>query len=206
MFNVCPGCGIYSADKAVDPAGPFAVCVHCGYKHSFVQLPLFLITGASGTGKTAVCLELASRLNECVFLECDILWQPEFSSPQDDYRRFRESWLRVAKNINQARRPTVLCGSATSESYDRCIERRYFGPIHTLALICQDDVLIRRLKDRPDWRQASSEAFIARILEFNRWLIEHAQRPHLPMTLLDTSHLTPLQAGERAAGWIRSYL
>ena len=205
MFNVCSDCGMYSVDKAIDPAGPFAVCPHCNYKHPFVQLPLFLITGASGTGKTAVCLELA-KMVECVCLECDILWQPEFSSPEDDYHRFRETWLRVAKNINQAGRPTLLCGSTTPESYERCAERRYFGSIHTLALICQDDVLIQRLQDRPDWRQTSSQEFITQMLDFNRWFVEHADCTGLPMTLLDTSHLTAVQAGERAAEWLRSLL
>jgi len=41
--------------------------------HTFQQ-PLFIITGPSGAGKTTVCLELVSLMNECVVMESDILW------------------------------------------------------------------------------------------------------------------------------------
>lgn len=53
MFNVCPKCGEYHADKIIDNADPFAICPVCGYSNKFVKLPLFAITGASGAGKIA---------------------------------------------------------------------------------------------------------------------------------------------------------
>ena len=74
MFNVCPNCGEYSVEKSIDTSGPYAVCPHCHYAHPFLLQPLFLIGGASGTGKTTVGLSLVSILNECVVLEQDILW------------------------------------------------------------------------------------------------------------------------------------
>jgi hypothetical protein len=73
MFNVCPGCGQYSVEKAIDPVGPFAVCPSCGYRHRFLQLSLFVVIGASATGKTTICLALQPSLPECVVLECDVL-------------------------------------------------------------------------------------------------------------------------------------
>src|SRR5690348_7966956 len=103
---------MYSVEKEIDPTGPFAICPHCGHRQRFVRLPLFVITGASGAGKTAVCLDLVARLrSECVVLESDVLWGPEFDTPGDQYRRYRDLWLRLAKNISQADRPVVLCGT-----------------------------------------------------------------------------------------------
>ncbi|MEZ4519804.1 MAG: rRNA adenine N-6-methyltransferase family protein [Chloroflexota bacterium] len=52
IFNTCYNCGQYHADKAIDPDGPFAVCPECGYRHPFRQLPLLLVGGASGAGKS----------------------------------------------------------------------------------------------------------------------------------------------------------
>ena len=75
MFNTCARCGSYHADKIIDPAGPFAVCPECGHRHSFRQLPLFVVTGASGAGKSTVCMELAQRTDDVVVMESDILWQ-----------------------------------------------------------------------------------------------------------------------------------
>lgn len=110
MWNVCWQCGIYHSDKQIDPEGPYAVCPECGYRHAFRQLPLFLIGGASGSGKTAVCQELLGKLPGVILLDSDILWRPEFNQPEKKYRDFFETWLRMCKNISQAGHPVVLFG------------------------------------------------------------------------------------------------
>jgi hypothetical protein len=73
MMNVCFQCGMYRADKEIDPAGPFAVCPECGYKHPFRQLPLLVVSGASGAGKTTVCQHLLGHVTQAVLLDSDIL-------------------------------------------------------------------------------------------------------------------------------------
>src|SRR6266702_402236 len=112
MFNVCPRCGAYTVEKTIDPSGPFAICPFCHYAHPFLQLPLFIISGASSTGKSTICLALVPRLQECVVIESDILWGRVPTTPEDNYRDYRNTWLRVAKNISQAGRPVVLGGTA----------------------------------------------------------------------------------------------
>jgi hypothetical protein len=82
LFNVCPGCGGYSVDKRVEPTSRMlavAVCPACGHRHPFRRLPLFIVTGASGTGKTTVGLRLGAALSECVVLDSDILWSTPFA-------------------------------------------------------------------------------------------------------------------------------
>ncbi len=72
MFNVCAAWGIYSEEESINPQGPFAICPACGRIHCFVQLPLFILTGASATDKSSVCLELAPRMSDCKAIEYDI--------------------------------------------------------------------------------------------------------------------------------------
>ena len=206
MFNVCPNCGLYLEEKSIDPRGPFAICPHCGHAHRFLQLPLFVVTGASGTGKSVICLELVTRLSECVCIECDIFWRPEFATPQDNYRGFRNLCLRVAKNIGQGGRPVVLFGSAIPEQYETCPERRYFTTIHYLAMVCADEALVRRLQDRPGWRKSAEPETLRKMVEFNRWFKENADSTDPPMTLLDTTALSIEQGVERVADWVRSRL
>lgn len=206
MFNVCPNCGEYSEEKSIDPRGPFAVCPTCGYAHRFVQLPLFILTGASSTGKSTVCLELVNSISECVCLECDIFWRAEFDTPEDNYHGFRNLCLRVAKNIGQSGRPVLLCGSAIPEQYKACPERRYFTVTHYLSLVCTDDELTKRLQNRPGWRQSSNPEFIQKMLEFNRWLIDNAPSTQPAMTLLDTTHQSIEDSVHWVADWIRSHL
>lgn len=206
VFNVCQSCGMYSVEKEIDPSGPFAICPTCGHRHRFLQLPLFIVTGASGAGKTSLCLELVHALKGCVVLETDILWRPEFATPEDNYRGYREMWLRVAKNVSQAGRPVVLCGSATPEQFEVCSERRYFAALHYLVLVCDDDALAQRLRSRPNWRQSQAPEFVERMVRFNRWLKENAAATAPPMTLLDTTSISIDEATKAAAAWVRDRL
>jgi DNA-directed RNA polymerase subunit RPC12/RpoP/predicted kinase len=203
MYNVCPACGQYSEEE-IDPAGPHAVCPACGHRQRFRRLPLFVITGASGAGKTVVCLGLVEVLRECVVLESDILWRSEFDRPEEDYRTYRNLWLRLVKNIAQGRRPVVLCGSVVPDGFERCPERRYLSGIHYLALVCDDDELIRRLRARPVWRGSSDEAFIERMLNFNGWFRRNAAGSQPPVDLLDTTHITVDETVARVADWVRA--
>lgn len=201
MFNTCARCGSYHADKTIDPAGPYAICPECGYRHPFRQLPLFVITGASGAGKSSVCTELAQHTDDVVVMESDILWQNEYASQGPDYRHYREMWLRVCKNISQAGKPVVLCGCAVPEQFEPCVERRYFGALHYLALVCDDDVLAARLKARPQWRSSGDEENIHNHVQFNQWLKENAERTAIQ--LLDTTGIGLGVTTDAVLKWIR---
>lgn len=202
MFNVCPGCGEYSDEKEVDPAGPFAICPSCGHRERFVRLPLFVVTGASGTGKSSVALRLAPALRDYVCLDGDILWRPELDDPDDGYQAFRTLLLRVAKSIAQAGRPVVLMAGGSPEQFEASPERRYFTTLHYLALVCDDSVLVSRLTARPAWRHSAGHAVLDRERSFNRWLRENASKTVPPMTVVDTSAISDRDAARRVAAWV----
>jgi len=204
MFNVCPNCGDYRADKVIVPEG--IVCPNCGFRYKFTQLPLFILSGASGVGKSTVCLALAARMKDVVVMESDILWRAEFDQPETNYREYRETWLRVCKNISQAGRPVVLCGIGEPTQFEQCLERRYFSRLHYLALICDDQILASRLRNRPRWRRSFKDEYIEKQVVFNRWLLNNAQNTEPPMTLLDTSEITVDETAEEVARWIRSFI
>ncbi len=206
MFSVCPNCGEYAVEKRIDPSGPFAIFPHCHFAYPFLQQPLFIITGTSGTGKTTVCLSLISMLNECVVLEQDILWGMVPATPEDNYRSYRNVWLRIAKNIGQSGRPVVLCGTAIPEQFEECPEQRYFSTLYYLTLVCDDNLLVERLKQRPEWRQAHSPEFLEDMVQFNRWLKANASLTKPPMTLYDTSQRDIYETVEYVAKWVRQRL
>jgi hypothetical protein len=198
MFNVCPSCGMYSVDKEV-VAGPgwqaSAVCGQCGYAHPFLRLPLWVVTGASGTGKTTLALEASRPDRTFVHLESDILWRSEFNHP---IREFREVWLRLVKNIHQAGRPVILYGSAAPQDLEICLERRYIDRIHYLALVCPAGVLEERLRSRPGWRMAGSDAFLQDMQVFNQWLMSSR---YPDMVTLDTSLDGPGDTAQAVLRW-----
>ena len=205
MFNVCAACGLYRADKIIDPSGPDAICPVCGHRHPFRSLPLMLVSGASGTGKTTVCQKLIGQISEAVLLDTDILWRPEFNKPDDQYRDFFETWLRMAKNIGQSGRPVVLFGAGVGvpENLEMCIERRYFSALHYLALTCEESVLTRRLQDRPQWRDSHDPVVIDEQIRFNQWFGTNTIQNEAKIELLDTTTVSVQTTAEDVAAWIR---
>ncbi len=204
MLNVCHHCGLYRADKVIDPVGPFAICPECGHQHPFRHLPLLIVSGASGAGKSAVCNHLLGQFTQAILLDSDILWRPEFNQPENNYRDFFETWLRMCKNIVQAGRPVVLFGAGLGvpENIEPCVERRYFSQVHYLALVCADEVLATRLRQRPAWRGAGEASYIEEHTRFNRWFQTHAPTTQPQITLLDTTNRPLAETASTVTAWI----
>lgn len=208
MLNVCSRCGSYRPDKTIDPAGPFAICPDCGYAHPFAYSPLFVVSGASGAGKSTIVHRLAVPDSDFVVLDGDIIWRPEFNQPANHYRDFMETWLRLCKNIAQSGRPVMLFGAGfgVPANLADCVERRYFPRVHTLALVCAEDELTRRLQARPNWRASGGTDFIRSQLDFNRWFTAAASQPEFDITTLDTTSIDAVETARQVMNWARARL
>ncbi|MEO1288380.1 MAG: AAA family ATPase [Chloroflexota bacterium] len=204
MISVCINCGEYHEDKIINMADSLAICPNCNYEHHIKMLPLYVITGASGTGKSTMCYHLMKRQTEYLALECDILWRNEFNQPDNDYYDYRNMWLRVAMNVQQGGKSVVLCGSSTPGSYEKVTFARYFVSIHYLALVCDDETLTARLKARPAFRQAGNDEFIANMLAYNQWYKDNSDTSDFDMTLLDTSNLSVDESIDHVLAWLRA--
>lgn len=207
MINRYQNCSEYRADKIIDPAGPFATCPVCGHKQPFRQLPLLTVSGASGAGKSTIYNKLVGTLDEVVLLDADLMWRPELNHPENNYREFIESWLRMCKNISQSGRPVVLFGAGTGVpmNVETCVERRYFTKVHYLALICDSEEITRRLQARKNWQEKEDADFLQKQLEFNTWFKESAEQQY-DFDLVDTTNTKVEQTAERVAILIRKHL
>jgi hypothetical protein len=139
-------------------------------------------------------------------MESDILWGAVPATADDDYQGYRNTWLRVAKNIGQSGRPVVLVGSALPRQFEECSERRYFTDIHYLAVVCDNETLAQRLRSRPAWRRAGTAEFINDMLTFNAYLMDHAGSFTPPMTILDTSRQAIEESTAAVIAWVRERL
>jgi broad-specificity NMP kinase len=203
MINVCPNCSIYRADKIVDIKQSKVICPECGEQISFLFSPLFIISGASGSGKSTICNNLVDKMNEAIVLDCDILWQEEFNTPENSYRKFNETWLRLSKNISQSGRPVVLFGAGgIPENIESCIECRYFSNIYYLGLTCSNDILKKRLEERPKWRKSWNKEFIEGQIKFNNWFKEYKSKMGQKIDLIDTTEETIEETTQRIMLWI----
>lgn len=203
MLNVCYFCAQYRADKEIDPERSEAICPECGHRHRFQYHPLFVVCGPAGGGKTTICKHLTGTFTDAVLLDGDILWAEAFNTPEDSYRGFFDTWLRMAKNIGQSGRPVVLFNSgAIPDNVVDCVEARYFSSINFLALVCNDGDLKDRLLARPEWRGCQEEGFIKEQTRFNNWLKENAQKDGRDITLVDSSHYSESETKDQVIEWI----
>lgn len=164
------------------------------------KLPLFIVTGASCVGKSTACQVLFQNEKDYIVMESDLLWNNIYNTPQDNFCEYRRVWLRVAANIAQIGKPVVLCGSADPEQFEHLAERALFTKLHYLAVVCEEEILISRMRigrgvNDGNWIHSSSQ--------FNEWLKENADKTHPKMTLLDNTRLTPSEAARAIDGWIR---
>lgn len=164
--------------------------------------PLYIVTGASGVGKSALCREMAKIQSGYIVLDSDLLWDEIYNTPEDGYRRYRETWMTLCAAISDAGHPVVLFGCATPGQFEACDARRLFTEIRTIALVARPEILTARLRQG---RLIDDENWIRGSLDFNDWLVGHADTSVPPMRLLDTSLLTPQKAAEQADRWISSW-
>lgn len=206
MYDVCSNCREYSENKPIDSTGPFVVCQICGYKHSFLQLPLFVVGGVSGTGKTTICLELTSKFTECVVLDSDLLWRAEFATPENNYYSFRSTWLEIAANISQSGRSIALFGIADPERFETLPARKYFSTIYYLLYTCGEKELVQRFQARPIRRQSHTPAFVEAMITFNRNLQAMAKTTQFPVTYFDTGDVSIRETSDYTKCWIQQKL
>ena len=180
---------------ALLPRDGTAACPGCGYAEPARRLPLFVVTGASGAGKSAVCADLAAALPECLVFDVDWLIDPfTRAGTPVDWPALFEAWLVVAHGAAQGGRHTVLLGPLTPDKLD-VPARRWVGAIHFALLDCPDGARRQRLAARPSWRAADAE----RQLAFAAYL-----RRVVPTVVATDGG--PADAAAELAAWVRRLL
>ena len=179
-----------------DPIAPVLNCPRCADSVRVPGLPLFVVTGASGAGKTTVTEPLRRLLPDCDVFEADITLQVAALG----WDTWRNTWLRLVHGVALNGRVTVLCGSLMPDQLESVPARKLLGPIHFCNLDCRDDVLAERLRARPSWRHRSSESAILDHQRFAAWLRTHIQ------PCWDSSVLTPGEVAGQIATWVRHTL
>ncbi len=186
---------------------------------------LYLVTGASGSGKTA-CLGPLRELNpEIVWYDFDELGVP---SDADKVWRHRtsEHWIKRAVQNQAHGRDTGICGSIIFGEVLAAPSAPQLEGVVACLLDCYDVTRIDRLRARglhgatqemlcwaawqrmhavdPQWRQDVIRDEGAAEMEWERWENWQRGNPRWCVQVIDTTYLSIQQVASAVSTWIEN--
>lgn len=161
---------------------------------------LFLIGGASGCGKTAICQTLAGIIDKVICLDGDSLWNPQIFNMGNTVQ-FYDLWFKLANDITDNGVSVAIFHAGLGLPENLTSFARDTFDVHFLTLYCSNEKLESRLLSRPEWQNASERAnsFINAMKGMNM------KYQHLPIeSKIDTSDISLSESASKVKEWIMS--
>ncbi|MCR5836969.1 MAG: AAA family ATPase [Lachnospiraceae bacterium] len=198
MLGICQKCGNTQWDKEVQ--GNKIICPKCGNCWTFKKLPVFILTGCSGIGKTTTAQELQRMTDQYVVLDMDFLYNI-MNHPQsvDDNYNMIEQALSLSKNINQTGKSVVWTCAGNLEKFPRVYSARFFSDIKVLALTASSEVIRKRMMEG---RNIEDESWIQGSIDYNEYLRTHNSIEDTKYDKMDCSAETPKEIAEKVLEWL----
>jgi AAA domain-containing protein len=190
----CLRCAFRSEPGALNDAR----CEVCG--RTYARLPLFVLNGATGVGKSTIGSLAAELLPECIHLDSDLLWSMDYSGDDAAVADYFARWLRLVAEISQSGHPVVLRGANNPDRWAGSPLGSYFSGIHYLALVASPEAHEARLRAREFPEDVENDPNFRDYLAHNLWLRANA------IDQLDTTVLEPVDAAACVAAWVRARL
>ncbi|AIQ63417.1 hypothetical protein PSTEL_10315 [Paenibacillus stellifer] len=167
------------------------------------KLPLFIITGASGVGKTTVMHELREQMPEFVLFSTD---DDNFGTTGSklEYQDRYNLLLHFAKSVALSGRGTIICGTFMPWDAQKCDTYTHFSELCFINLHCDDATRNFRLRSRGD-NAIWTDDMLLQHKQFAQWLLDHADTEYNPpMPTIDTTCTPPSQVAQQVKSYILS--
>lgn len=165
------------------------------------KIPLFIVTGASGVGKTSVMQILRDLMPEFVVFSTDI---DNFgtTAAKLEYQDRYNLLLHFAYSVALSGRGTIICGTFMPWDAQKCDTYNNFSEICFINLHCDDSTRNSRLRNRED-NAMWTDDMLKQHEQFAQWLLDNAETEYNPpMPTIDTTSTPPSQVAEQ----IRRYV
>ena len=199
MIAVCQVCGNHDWDKEVQ--GNVIYCPRCGNKWNFKKLPLFILTGCSGVGKTVTARKLQEETQELVVLDADMFYNIMPHETESDYYDQVEQMESLSKNINQCGRPVLWAMAGNIDKISRTYHYRFFETVYILALVCEEQSLQNRMMKG---RGINDREWIQSSIDYNHFFKTHRQIGEMHFDVLDTEGKDVSRVAKEVGVWIKT--
>ncbi len=203
MIGICPKCGNHEWNKQVSENKKFIECQQCNHKWKFKSMPLFILTGCSGVGKTTTGQELIKRDNNFIVLDADFLYNIMPHETDEDYKNWVEQIMSLSKNIMQGGKPLLWTMAGALEYFETTYNRRFFTDVHFLALVCSTDALEKRMREG---RHITDSNWINSSIDYNSWFKEQGIISNKKVDTYDITDKSVAEVADYVAQWVESRL
>ncbi len=203
MITICPKCHNHEWDKEVIGVDKKIVrCPKCKHEWKSTGLPLFILTGCSGVGKTTTAVELLQREIDFVVLDADY-FQFMPSVTLEDWAEHIERQEEISADIMQAGRPVLWAMAGCLDKLHSTYSERFFRKIYCLALTCEPEELERRMREG---RNISDEGWINGSRDYNQYFREHNTIGDISYEMLDITNKSTDEIADYVTSWVGSYM
>jgi hypothetical protein len=201
MIGICGKCGNHKWDKIVKEGR--VICPECNHSWNYISLPLFILSGCSGVGKTTTGIELMQRQNDVVVLDADIFCGVQNASTEDDYRKRVDTIESLSRNISQSGKPVLWTMAGNLDMLPKSYNTRFFDGIYCLVLTVDEEALRDRMING---RGITDSGWIEGSVGYNRYLRTHNTLGELSYETLDITNKTPAEVADAVIEWYKKYL
>lgn len=165
------------------------------------KLPLFIVTGASGVGKTRVMNDLRSILPDFDVFSTD---DDNFGTTGSkiDYQDRFNILLHIANAVAKSGRGSIICGTFMPWDAKKCDTYNCFSKVCFINLHCEDNTRNNRLRNREDkvnWTDEMLESH----KQFAQWLLDNAESAYdPPMPTIDTTETPSKEVAEQIKDYV----
>jgi hypothetical protein len=201
MIGICGKCGNHKWDKIVKEGR--VICPECNHSWNYISLPLFILSGCSGVGKTTTGIELMQRQNDVVVLDADIFCGVQNASTEDDYRKRVDTIESLSRNISQSGKPVLWTMAGNLDMLTKSYNTRFFDGIYCLVLTVDEEALRDRMING---RGITDSGWIEGSVGYNQYLRTHNTLGELSYETLDITNKTPAEVADAVIEWYKKYL
>ena len=201
MIGTCPNCGNYRWDKTVTETE--IACPRCGHRWQYKRLPLFILTGCSGVGKTTTAQELLQRETDYIVLDADIFYNLMPHETDEDYLAQVEQMLSLSRNLMQSDKPVLWTMAGCLDKLHRTYNCRFFSQIYCLALTCEESALRRRMTEG---RGITDEGWLQSSADYNRYFQTPDRLGDLRFETLDITDKSVPEVADAVDAWVKGHL
>ena len=200
MIGICTNCGNHHWDKEISEDKNRIICKLCNHQWNFKSLPLFILTGCSGVGKTTTAQELLQRETNYIVMDADILYNIMPHETEEDLQKWVEYIMEFSINIMQIGKPLLWTIAGALDKFEATYHRRFFTNIYYLALVCSKEALEKRMREG---RHITNEDWIRSSIDYNQWFMKDGSLPSGCIDTYDITEKTVSEVADYVDQWVR---